>query len=258
MRIQYQSDLHIEFFKQDITYQIPATDADVLVLAGDIGDTSQRSFDWIKSQNQGKPILLCLGNHEFYNQCYQKALLQWCQAMEGTQVHLLNNDRVIINNTEFIGAPLWTDYAILGDPTQESAMDEAGRRMNDHRLIKWLENGKQRLFTPNDARLLNEETEQFLQNTLKKPFPGKRVIITHHAPSIQSIPIEYRSHNLCGAFASNYESLMTTYQPNAWIHGHLHSNFAYNIGSTQVVCNPRGYEDYELNANFNPKAMLAL
>ena len=130
--------------------------------------------------------------------------------------------------------------------------------MNDHRLIQWLENGEKRLFTPKDAQVLNAETDAFLRETLKKPFDGKRVIITHHAPSIQSIPPEYRSHNLCGAFASNYETLMNTHKPNAWIHGHLHQNFSYKIGDTQVVCNPRGYEDHELNTDFNPNAMLIL
>ncbi|MCY4044023.1 MAG: metallophosphoesterase [Cellvibrionales bacterium] len=258
MKIQYQSDLHVEFFNNTITYQVPATDADVLVLAGDIGDTSQRTFDWIKAQSQNKPILLCLGNHEFYDQCYQEALIQWQAAMKDSSVHLLHNNTVIIENTQFIGATLWTDYAILGALTQEAAMHEAGRRMNDHRLIQWLDKGKKRLFTPKDARALNAETDAFLRETLTKPFDGKRVIITHHAPSIQSIPVEYRSHNLCGAFASNYETLMATHKPSAWIHGHLHMNFAYKIHSTQVVCNPRGYENHELNPNFNPKAVLII
>jgi hypothetical protein len=34
-------------------------------------------------------------------------------------------------------------------------------------------------------------------------------------------------------------------QIKLWTHGHTHEEFDYMIGSTRVVCNPRGYADYE-------------
>jgi hypothetical protein len=34
-------------------------------------------------------------------------------------------------------------------------------------------------------------------------------------------------------------------QIKAWTHGHTHELFDYNIGSTRVICNPRGYVLYE-------------
>ena len=35
-----------------------------------------------------------------------------------------------------------------------------------------------------------------------------------------------------------------------WVHGHTHSSFDYNIHGTRVVCNPRGYEDHDLNPEY--------
>jgi hypothetical protein len=41
-----------------------------------------------------------------------------------------------------------------------------------------------------------------------------------------------------------------------WTHGHTHHEFDYMVGSTRVVCNPRGYIGYEDDAkNFKLKYM---
>ena len=33
-----------------------------------------------------------------------------------------------------------------------------------------------------------------------------------------------------------------------WTHGHTHEDFDYHIGSTRILCNPRGYDGYEARA----------
>ena len=37
-------------------------------------------------------------------------------------------------------------------------------------------------------------------------------------------------------------------QIKLWTHGHTHHEFDYMVGSTRVVCNPRGYVGYEQQA----------
>jgi len=44
---------------------IPPTDADVVVLAGDV-HVGVEGRAWIKTQFPGKPVVYVLGNHEFY------------------------------------------------------------------------------------------------------------------------------------------------------------------------------------------------
>jgi hypothetical protein len=39
-----------------------------------------------------------------------------------------------------------------------------------------------------------------------------------------------------------------------WTHGHTHEDFDYMIGTTRVICNPRGYVGYEERADqWKPK-----
>jgi hypothetical protein len=41
------------------------------------------------------------------------------------------------------------------------------------------------------------------------------------------------------------ELILSNPQIKLWTHGHTHELFDYMIGSTRVVCNPRGYHSYE-------------
>ena len=78
----------------------------------------------------------------------------------------------------------------------------------------------------------------------------KTVVITHHAPSILSVPEQYKNDQLSASFASEMEKFIEKTEPDLWIHGHLHTSSDYHIGSTRVICNPRGYAD-EPNNNFD-------
>ena len=69
----------------------------------------------------------------------------------------------------------------------------------------------------------------------------KRIIVTHHLPSVRSIPVRFSRSPLNPAFALDLEALITVYQPDLWIHGHTHDACDYRLGDTRVVCNPRGY-----------------
>jgi Icc-related predicted phosphoesterase len=44
--------------------------------------------------------------------------------------------------------------------------------------------------------------------------------------------------------------------PALWLHGHIHANRDYQVGSTRVVCNPRGYPGE--NADFDPRFIVEL
>lgn len=67
MKIQLLNDLHIEFSGFDI----PATDVDVIVLAGDIG-VGFNGLEWIEQQCVEKPVIYVPGNHEFYRHDFFK------------------------------------------------------------------------------------------------------------------------------------------------------------------------------------------
>jgi Icc-related predicted phosphoesterase len=91
---------------------------------------------------------------------------------------------------------------------------------------------------------------------LAESFDGKAVVVTHHAPSSQSVPPRYARDLLTPAFASNLENLMEGDWAALWVHGHMHESFDYEIYGTRVVCNPRGYAPEALNPDFRPDWVL--
>ena len=85
--------------------------------------------------------------------------------------------------------------------------------------------------------------------------PGD-VVLTHHAPSYQSLHPRYAGDSeLNAAYMSNLESLIDEILPQVWFHGHVHTSFDYMVGDTRVLCNPRGYHRYEENPKFNVNAV---
>jgi Icc-related predicted phosphoesterase len=121
--------------------------------------------------------------------------------------------------------------------------------MTDFSIIQ---NGGQR-FTPEDAIQLHMASREWLVAILAEPFDGKTVIVTHHAPSSQSVHPRYARDLLTPAFASNLENLMGCDRAALWVHGHMHDPFDYEIYGTRVVCNPRGYAPNSLTPEFRPE-----
>jgi hypothetical protein len=82
--------------------------------------------------------------------------------------------------------------------------------------------------------------------------PGLPVVVCgHHAPSKASTHPRYKSEILVnGAYSTNLdEFILDRRQIKLWTHGHTHETFDYMIGTTRIVCNPRGYDGYEDRAD---------
>jgi Icc-related predicted phosphoesterase len=47
-------------------------------------------------------------------------------------------------------------------------------------------------------------------------------------------------------------------QPALWFHGHMHDAKDYNIGSTRVVINPRGYGNQHKTNNYDPTLVVEI
>jgi Icc-related predicted phosphoesterase len=122
--------------------------------------------------------------------------------------------------------------------------------MNDYRLIQ-LSKTNQRL-SPSDTKTWHSKSVRKLREFFEKGDPAHTIVVTHNAPSIQSIADRYRADPVSAAFASNMDDFILEYQPHLWIHGHTHESFDYEIGKTRVVCNPRGYAAIEENNGFRP------
>ena len=241
MKLHILNDLHIEF--ED--FEPPATDADVVVLAGDIG-VGMKGLRWAEDRFPDKPVIYVPGNHEFYH--HDIALIEELKAQAPDHIHVLNDDQIIIDRVRFLGSILWTDFSLFGEAERFFALQTARQRMTDFSIIQ----NHGRRFTPEDAIRLHTASRNWLVSVLAEPFDGKTVVVTHHAPSSRSVPARYARDLLAPAFANNLETLMDGDGLSLWIHGHIHDAFDYEIYGTRVVCNPRGYAPNALTPEFRP------
>ena len=230
MKLHILSDLHIEF----ADFEPPSTDTDVVVLAGDIG-VGIDGLMWACERFANTPVIYVPGNHEFYRQDLD--LIAQLRAASPQHVHVLNDDQVVIDGVRFLGSVLWTDFGLFGEADKFFAMRHAEQFMADFSLIQ----NSGQPFTPRDSVAVHETSRAWLGARLTESFDGKTVVVTHHAPSARSVAPRFASNPLSPAFASELDPVIAAAEPALWIHGHTHDAFDYNLYSTRVVCNPRGY-----------------
>jgi Calcineurin-like phosphoesterase len=197
------------------------------------------------------PVIYVLGNHEFYGQKIPKLTFEIKELAQGTNVHVLENDSVEIGNVVFLGTTLWTDFRLNGDAVLAEVTAQAG--MTDFRRIRVTPS--YRRFRPSDARRFHAQSLDSLIQQVEKARGRKAVVITHHAPSPQSIPPRFRNDPLNPAFASNLEPFIAESGTRLWIHGHIHHRSDYTIGASRVVANPRGYPT-EPHTGFDPSLVV--
>ena len=233
------SDLHLEFggFEE---FVVPDVDRDVLVLAGDIG-VGKGALEFIKEQLKLSPVVYILGNHEFYHNEVLEVEKFWKQ-LDLEDLYVLENSSIVIQNVRFLGCVLWTNF----DNHNKEVMELAKSVMNDYRTttLHGIE------LAPNDTCRFHQSSINWLQSELTLNQFDKTIVVTHHIPSPSGIHEKYRGDDLNPAFYSDLDELMKSSEPNLWIHGHTHESMNYQIGRTNLICNPRGYFPFDLNEYF--------
>jgi len=253
MKLNILSDLHLGFHTMDR----PLNGSDVVVLAGDIA-RPREAVAW--ALRFKKPVLYVPGNQEFYGGSLDGTVDELKRLCAGTHVTVLDNREVVIEGVRFLGTTLWSDFELFDSAQQRAASkDEAKRLMQDFSRIRVRESSTD-LFTPDHAASLFRDYAAWLENRLAIGFAGPTVVITHHAPSPQSIHSRFADSLLNACFVSNAQHLLGANRVALWIHGHTHDSFDYQVNGTRVVCNPRGYARSGVNDNpgFDPDLIVEL
>ncbi len=238
MKIQIISDLHQEFGSADLSFD----HADVVVLAGDV-NIGTKGIDWIKSKIKNKPVVYILGNHEYYKGSYPKTVNKIKAAAENSNVSVLEDSAVDIDGVRFHGATLWTDFSLFGSPVAYGSLCQA--QMNDYKMIR--RDPSYSKLRSIDTFKIHQFSKQWLKESLENAKGLKNIVVTHHAPSLQSVPEHFKNDPMTSAYASDLENFITVHQPMYWIHGHIHTPSRYKINTTEIICNPHGYIDEKYN-----------
>ena len=252
LRVQYASDLHLEFLGDKPVFQkLLKPVAPMLVLAGDVGRPDKRSYKDLLyhcSRNWDNVVVVA-GNHEYYGGVAEKRLEQCREAAaQFANVHFLERDRVTCHGVTFLGCTLWS----------HNAPQDA---MNDYRMIrlegggtKPLEGGGTKPLRVGDTNSWHARDKEWLRLALAN-VTGPAVVVTHHLPSFRMIAPEFADSPYNSGFASNCDSLIAP-PVRTWIAGHTHRAMRVPFEGGILVCvNPRGYPD-ELGSDYRADAVI--
>ncbi len=236
MRIQYASDLHLEYAenREFIKKNPLQPEADILILAGDIIPWVQVAevpwfFEWLDLN--WKDVFWLPGNHEYYG--YDLSILDDSgryDSMIGDHILQINNQVQIRGITRFIFSTLWSKIT----PLNEVLIHE---KLSDFREIR---NGSEH-FNVAEYNRLHEQCRNSLNALFHVKFEGKTVVVTHHLPTLTNYPERYKNNPLNEIFATELIELILEHQPDAWIFGHHHHNIPeFSIGKTRMLTNQLG------------------
>lgn len=235
-RLHLLSDLHLEFSERHPPWSPPETDADIVILAGDI-DNGTRAIDWAEQTFPRRTVLYVPGNHEYYETEIREANAALRQrSARSANVRVLLDDEFVIGGVRFLGTTLWTDFELFGRDRRADCIAESLKYVTDFRLVDY---GPGRRLTPEDTIDFHREAIRFLGERLAVPFDGPTVVVTHHGPHPLSVHPRWAGTLSSGAFVSDLTPLLG--QCRLWVHGHTHDGFDYTVKGTRVVANPMGY-----------------
>jgi len=239
MKIQYASDLHLEFTQNTrfLKENPIVPNADILVLAGDIVTFARQKkanwfFDFL-SDNFLQTYWVA-GNHEYYRSDINLFTGSFRKEIR-KNVHLVNNITEKHEDVNLIFSILWTKI-------QEKNMVHLKEGMSDYHVIQ--DNGEG--LHPQKISQLFDENIAFITSELKRLKNEKTVVVTHHVPTLINYPPQFIGDKLSEGFVTELSEMIEELKPNAWIYGHSHdSQQEFQIGETVMLNNALGYVHYE-------------
>ena len=247
MKIQFASDLHIEFaenwrFLQENPLQVAG---DILVLAGDIGFLGDQNYhthpfwDWASENYQ--QVLVVPGNHEFYKFYDLSTMKNGLVGEIRPNIHYYYNKVVNIDGVDFILSTLWSHI-------EDNNAASCERYVTDFRRIRYGEE----VLTYKDFNLEHKKCLNFIKDAVAHSKSQTKIVVTHHVPSFQLCAPEFEGSTLNGAFIVELKDYIMNSGIDYWIYGHSHRNINKTIGKTQCVSNQLGYVFADEHHTFNP------
>ena len=254
MKIQYASDLHLEFNDNSkyLKKNPLKVTGDILILAGDIhvidkGNFLKNSF-WDWASTNYKQVIIAFGNHEFYDGYDLSQMKDGFKLKIRENVYYYYNCVISIDDIDIIVSTLWS---YIQDKNKKICELE----INDFYQIKF---DKKKL----TADLFNEEHKRcldFIKKSINESKAHTKIIVTHHVPSNLLVAKEFKGSNVNDAFTVDLTDYIKKSGVQYWIYGHSHRNINKVIGNTSCLCNQVGYImanehktfNHEVNINLN-------
>ena len=260
------SDINLDAtppWKRGFPHCKPASD--IAIVCGDVGPEIKSSTNWLARNIDDRPVVFILGNRDRCSGDVDQAVDKARREAAGTGVVVLENETISLSGGRLtvIGATLWTDFRLSGDPEADMAL--AGTRVPDFRGRR--RNGRPWL-SPREAAARHAVSRDFIERTLRAT-SSRCAVATHFAPCPQAMS-STEGDAIASYAASDLTGLMWRRDhdpgfvpPAIWIHGHTHTTSRFRIGETMVVSNSKGRGPWRLdelpdNTEFDPVLVVPL
>lgn len=247
MKIQYASDLHLEFADNSrfLKEHPLAVAGDILVLAGDIGYLGDDNYSkhpfWSWAADNYAQVIVIPGNHEFYKGFDLNTLYNGWQLQIRSNIHCYYNSVIKLDNTDLITTTLWGQIRLEDAFQIENAITDFKRIRHGENILDWVR------FNEEHSRCF-----QFLCESVKNSKAQNIIVASHHVPSYELNAPEFKGSRLNGAFTAELGDYIAASSINYWIYGHSHRNINHRIGQTLCLSNQLGYVFANEHLSFNP------
>jgi Icc-related predicted phosphoesterase len=259
LRFHYLSDLHLE--SQDAPEALP--EGELLIIAGDLCHArifaagaddgyAQAQRDRVLRFHEHAvtnfdKVIMVMGNHDHYDGVFEDSAMLFRRHLEG--VTLLDDEAITIGDVHLFGTTLWSDF----EGSDVDAMKRASKGCGEFFFVKKRvldEAGVETLarFRPADALAAHARALAALESFVAQPLSGKKLVVSHHAPSRKGLNPLHQGNGLDGAYASALDGLIEQSGASVWVHGHTHIRRNYRIGDTHMRVNCRGFADRDPGA----------
>jgi Icc-related predicted phosphoesterase len=251
MKIQYCSDLHLEFEKNGryLTKNPLSVSGDVLILAGDIIPLHDEFFNdpffGFISENY-KKVFWVPGNHEFYYKDINEYSRSYNIELKNN-INIVNNIELQYGGVQFVFSTLWSEINVKNEKIIEQSVSDFECISKNNRKLKSA-----------DFNKLHKDSLDFIKQALKNK-NGKTVVVTHHLPSYLCNSPEHNNSPINEAFCVDLTDYIKKTGVNFWIYGHSHFNQKPTyIGNTILLTNQLAYVHCNEHRNFKRNAYIKI
>jgi len=250
MKIQYCSDLHLEFpeNRKFLKRNPLKVVGDILILAGDVVTLHDlgKAHDFFDfTCDHYSEVYWVPGNHEYYGGDISDKPSPLCEKLRDN-LFLVNNHSMVHGGIRLFFTTLWSRI----NPQHEWDIQ---RSISDFSTIGY-EGAK---LTANRFSLLHEESLGFLRDAINEAKQEQMVVVSHHVPTLMNYPAVYKNSPLTEAFAVELFDLIADSEIDCWIYGHHHVNTPdFTIGKTRMLTNQLGYVRHHEHGSFRRDAMV--
>jgi predicted phosphohydrolase len=250
MKIQYCSDLHLEFpeNRRFVIKNPLQVVGDILVLAGDIVlfcdlAKAHEFIDFVCDHYSA--VYWVPGNHEYYGSDIVGKPNSLKEKIRDN-FYLVNNKSVVHDGVRLVFSTLWSRISPhLEWDIQRSILDFSAIQYEGEK------------FTAARFSLLHEACLSFVRNAIVSGAVEPIVVVSHHVPTLMNYPRVYKNSPLTEAFAVELFHLIEDSEAACWIYGHHHVNTPeFTIGKTKMLTNQLGYVHHHEHGSFQRRAMI--